>query len=209
MLKIKVCGLTRPSDAVLAARLGADFAGMIFFRRSPRFVTIGQARKIVKALPPVVNRVGVFVNEDVERILTLAARLRLDWVQLHGDEPARDIVRLQKNNLKVIKAFRISERGDYRPVLSSGADLVLFDNALPDMPGGTGKRFDWTLKPPRRFDNVVLAGGVDVANLSEGIRRFRPLVVDVNSGVETSPGIKSPVKMRAFFKKANGLRYGQ
>ncbi|MBU8933164.1 MAG: phosphoribosylanthranilate isomerase [candidate division Zixibacteria bacterium] len=206
---VKVCGLTRPKDAALSTGLGADMIGMIFYRKSPRWVSQQQALKIVSAVSPTVSRVGVFVNRDIEGVLKVARRLRLDYVQLHSGFSNNDIKFVQREGFKVIEAFHIRARTDYESAMSSKADLILLDNATAAVPGGTGQCFDWSHKPPRRIPNLVLAGGIDVHNVEQGINRFAPLVVDVNSGVESSPGIKSDSKLRRFFTLCNRLRYGR
>ena len=198
--KIKVCGMTRPSDALTAVSLGADMIGMIFYRRSPRRVSQATAMKIRKVLPATVQAAGVFVEHDVDRIARTAERLRLDFVQLHGQYTTGDVRRLQSLGLKVIRVHHIGSATDYRAVYRDRADLVLLDNRSDTAVGGTGQRFDWGLKPPRLIANLVLAGGISVDNVEEGVRQFRPLVVDVNSGVENSPGIKSPAKLKRLFR---------
>ena len=205
--RIKVCGITRVADALLAAELGADMIGMIFYRRSPRFLTMKKARAIVKSLPPTVRPVGVFVDESPDRMISLGTKLHLDFIQLHGNEPVGHVRALQKAGLGVIKAFHVRTQADYRRLYLSRADLVLLDNASSGLPGGTGRAFDWSLRPPRPISNLVLAGGLAVHNVAKGVKRFGPLVVDVNSGVEDSPGMKSHIKMREFFKMCNRLRY--
>lgn len=205
--KVKVCGITRPMDAVHAAKLGADMVGMIFYRGSPRFVTIKTASNIASSLPPTVMRVGVFVDEQVSRILLIGERLKLDYIQLHGKEPLRDITILKKAGFKVIRAFHVRKRSDYEYVYKSRADLVLLDNATSEHPGGTGRSFNWSIKPPKPIQNVILAGGVTGDNVVKGVKTFHPLVVDVNSGVEKSPGIKSQNKLKHFFNTCNALRY--
>ncbi|MFQ6008001.1 MAG: N-(5'-phosphoribosyl)anthranilate isomerase [Candidatus Zixiibacteriota bacterium] len=205
---IKVCGITRVKDALLAAELGADMIGIIFYCGSPRYVSVSVAQKIVQHLSPTVERVGVFVNERVDRILKIVRQLRLDYVQLHGGETTKDILALKRNGVKTIKAFFISSKADYKELNSSNADLVLIDNVTTGQRGGTGQRFDWGLKPPRKIRNLILAGGISVDNVEEGLRVFDPLVVDVNSGVEVKPGVKSAEKLRLFFQKCNQLRYG-
>ena len=206
---VKVCGITRRKDAVLAAELGADMIGMIFYSGSLRCVSISSAQKIVQHLSPTVDRVGVFVNERIEKMLSIARRLRLDYIQLHGDEKTKDILMLKKYGLKVIKGYSVSSQADYAKLYLSKADLVLVDNVTPKERGGTGERFDWRLTPPTRIANLMLAGGISIDNVEEGIRIFDPLVVDVNSGVETRPGIKSAEKLKRFFEKCDQLRYGQ
>lgn len=206
--KVKVCGITRPGDAKLAAELGADFVGMIFYRSSPRKVTIKKARAIVVALPPTVSPVGVFVNEDADKIIRIARRLRLDFVQLSGEEPTSDIAKLKRNGLKVINVFHSLDRATIRKMKNNPAKLVMVDNSSGGLRGGTGKTFDWSQSKLTGIKNLVLAGGITAANVRAGVKQFSPLVIDVNSGVESSPGIKSKTKLRRFFKVCNSLRYG-
>jgi phosphoribosylanthranilate isomerase len=206
--RIKVCGITRPEDADLVARLGGDMVGFIFYTRSPRFVSKQQALKILAVLPPVVARVGVFVANGIDRILRGAERLHLDYVQLHGEVAPSQIVQVQKEGYRVIRSFSIRERADYNPVLASLADLCLLDHQTDQLPGGTGQAFDWSLRPPRKIPNLMLAGGITVKNVRRGVKLFDPMVIDVNSGVESTPGTKSAAKLRRFFKECDRLRYG-
>ena len=207
--KIKVCGLTRPRDAETAAGLGADLAGMIFYRRSPRFVSLIKAASIVKALPPTVHRVGVFVDDPVDRIVSVVTRLELDFVQLHRPCRSSDLKRIRGAGARIIRVAHIEKKRDYLKILRNKTDLVMLDNRSAERPGGTGVPFDWSLQPPRRIPNLVLAGGINRDNLSEGLRIFEPLVIDVNSGVESRPGIKSKTRLTDFFETANRLRYGR
>jgi len=208
-IRVKVCGITRPSDALLATELGADMIGLIFYRKSSRWVTQTQARRIIAELPPIVSRVGVYVDEDIDTILRRASKLHLDFIQLHGREPKSYITRLQREGLKVIRSFSVKKRSDYRDVVASRADLCLLDNSTDAKLGGTGSTFDWTLIPPRKIPNLVLAGGINADNVSKGVKLFGPLVVDVNSGVEMRPGEKSRAKLKRFFEKCDRMRYGQ
>ncbi len=205
--QIKVCGITRVNDARLAADLGADMLGLNFYSGSPRYVSIAQASKIVESVPPTVDTVGIFVNTPVKRVLKIAGQLRLQWVQLHGNEPNSDILTLQKAGVRVIKAYSVAGVKDWNRVSGSKADLRLVDNGSASAFGGTGKRFDWGLLPKRRIERIALAGGISAQNVAHGVELFRPLLVDVNSSVETSPGIKSKVKLVKFFKVANSARY--
>lgn len=206
--RIKVCGVTRPGDAALAAELGVDLIGLIFYRKSPRWVNRRQASDIIAVLSPTVGRVGVFVNESCEKVLRVATTLRLDYVQLHGDEPVSYIVRVQKAGFRVIKAFSINHRGDFMAAEKSKADLRLIDHKTSDQPGGTGEKFNWTLRPRRKIANLILAGGINVDNVARGVELFDPIVIDVNSGVESKPGVKSKARLKAFFEECDRLRYG-
>jgi len=204
-VQVKVCGITRPGDARAAVALGVDMLGFIFVRQSLRFVSVSRAAKIMSDVPPIIDRVGVFVDEDLERLIRIAARLRLDYVQLHGNETARYIAQVRRAGYKTIKAFTVEARSDYDAVLRCRADLVLLDHGS----GGTGSTFDWSLRPPRRIRNLVLAGGIDSDNVARGVDLFRPLAVDVNSSVESSPGRKSLKKLTTFMDEIQNLRRGR
>lgn len=204
--RVKVCGITRPQDALMAAELGADLIGMIFYRRSPRFVQPHQAEAIISHLPQAVARVGVFVDEPVQPLLELADRLRLDYIQLHGNETDDQIEQVRQAGFEVIKAFRILGLADWENLFSSHADLVLVDNATAELKGGTGRTFDWSIEPPGPMTNLVLSGGLTVDNIEDGIARFDPVIVDVNSGVESAPGIKSKSKLIGFMGKCDKIR---
>ncbi len=202
-LQVKLCGITRQQDARLAVRLGIDMLGFILYRKSPRWISQQTARTIISELPATVDRVGVFVNEEPRRVIDIGHSLRLDYVQLHGAESASYVAAVQRSGLKVIKAFSVADRSDLDAAMRSKAELVLLDHAG----GGTGKSFDWKLRPSRRMDNLVLAGGLGVENVAEGVARFRPLVVDINSGIETAPGRKSARKLKAIMELLDNIRY--
>lgn len=206
--RVKVCGITRPGDALLAAELGADLIGLIFYRKSPRYVSQRLAAELIRALPPTVSRVGLFVDEPIDKVLRVASALRFDYVQLHGHEPVSDITKLQRAGFRVIKAFSISQRNDFIAVENSKADLRLVDHRTINLPGGTGVPFDWSMKPRRKIANLMLAGGINVDNVARGVELFDPIVVDVNSGVESKPGVKSKARLKAFFAECDRLRYG-
>lgn len=207
--KVKVCGITRPQDAVAVCELGADFIGMIFYDHSPRFVTLAAAQGIANAVSSDCAKVGVFVNENLDKIHELAKSVPLDMVQLHGDEPEEDIFALQRAGIGVIQGFSITTAADFVRAMASSADYVLIDNQVGDQRGGTGRTFDWTITPPRPITNLVLAGGINAANVADGIARFQPAIVDVNSGVESEPGIKSKEKLKLFFKECDRIRHGR
>lgn len=204
--QVKVCGMTRPGDVRAAVRHGADMIGLIFYRRSPRYVTVETAKMLLREVSPVVDRVGVFVGNEYDRIMRVTDRVNLQWVQLHNCDSEQLVSRLQKQGRRVIVSFHIAGRADYSAIYGSPADLVMLDNATAKLPGGTGSAFDWSIKPPRRIPNLVLAGGLNIDNVAEGIRRFSPLLVDVNSGVETSPGRKSARKLKAFLRHCQEIR---
>ncbi len=206
--QVKVCGLTRPADVKAAVRLGADMIGFIFYRRSSRHVNMKTAALLAREVSPVVDRVGVFVGDSYDRIMRVAERVGLQWVQLHRSDSKGLVSRLHRQGLRVTISFHIATREDYAAVYDSSADLVMLDNATANLPGGTGAAFDWSIRPAGHIPNLVLAGGINVDNVAEGVRRFKPLVVDVNSGVESSPGKKSKAKLKAFLRRCYEIRCG-
>ena len=200
MVKIKICGITNLKDALLAAELGADALGFIFYPKSPRKVAPETARSIIAQLPPFVAAVGVFVDEEAAVVRDLAARVHLDWVQLHGQESpeyCRDLGR------KVIKGFRIQDEdslcllADYQ----GAAQALLLDTYKKGQVGGTGEIFDWHLaRQAKKFGPIILAGGLNPDNVAQAIEVARPDAVDTASGTEAAPGKKDPAKLRAFFE---------
>ncbi len=205
--KIKVCGITRKEDAVTAVNLGVDMLGLIFYKKSPRFVSQKIAKEITAVIPATVAVVGVFVDEDIQKIIKLSKKIGFGYVQLHGQEKHQEILTLQKNQLKVINSYSVKSKNDYEKIIKSKADLVLVDNISKDLPGGSGQTFDWNLTPSINIKNLILSGGLNLSNIEKGIKKFKPIMIDVNSGVEISPGVKSKRKLKQFFSECNRLRY--
>ena len=208
-LLIKVCGITRVKDAKASVSLGADLLGFIFYKKSPRYITPAKVLKIVSSIPVTTRRVGVFVNENNEKILSIANRLQLDFIQLSGDETKKDIRFLQKNGYKVIKTVRISSNSEISSLKATIADIVHLDTADKKLYGGVGKQFNWDTKTGKVNLPLMLAGGINKENVLEGIKKIQPIIVDVNSGVESKPGIKSELKLKEFFKTVDRYRYGK
>jgi phosphoribosylanthranilate isomerase len=206
--KIKVCGMTRLKDALLAMQLGADMLGFVFYEKSPRHLTVPQAKNIIGKLPATLSKVGVFVEPNLSTVQTASRELKLDYVQLHGTFNNALVRQLKNSGYKVIQSFHVEDSKDYQEIWKSNADIVHLDNKAESVTGGTGKQFNWKIRPRRKIPNLMLAGGINFKNVAEGIKRFQPLAVDVNSGVESSPGIKSETKLKQFFKLCNELRYG-
>jgi phosphoribosylanthranilate isomerase len=199
MVRIKICGITNLEDAILAAALGADALGFIFFAKSPRSVAPEAAREIIAHLPPFVAAVGVFVDEDAEMVQDLATRVGLDWVQLHGAE-SPDYCR--SLGCRVIKAFRIQDDASLRQVepYRDAAQALLLDTYKKGQVGGTGEVFDWHLaREAKKYGRIILAGGLTAANVAQAIATAQPDAVDAASGTEAAPGRKDATKLRAFF----------
>ena len=203
-VKVKVCGMTSLKDALVAVEVGADAVGFIFYKKSPRSVTMKTVREIVLELPPFVDTVGVFVDETAEQINKIADYCNLDIIQLHGDESP---IFCKKIRRKVIKAFRIKDMQSVKKLSSFQVSGFLLDTFSENLHGGTGKVFDWNLAlPAKKFGPVIMAGGLTPNNVQQAVRQIRPYGVDVCSGVESEPGIKDHKKVRAFLNNAKAGR---
>jgi phosphoribosylanthranilate isomerase len=196
--RVKICGIRRVEDALLAAELGASAIGLIFWPASARFIDPFRARTIVAALPPFVTAVGVFVDQPEEHIAGVAGLVKLGAVQLHGQEAPGSYARLR---YRVIKAVPVGEGFDPASVDTIPARAtVLLDAHDPVRRGGTGQRIDWSLAAAvARRRPIILSGGLTPEIVAAAGAAVRPYAIDVSSGVETSPGVKDPAKLRALF----------
>lgn len=195
--RIKICGITNIEDALVAADLGVEALGFVF-AESPRRVEPVEAKKIMDLLPPFISRVGVFVDEDIENIHEIAELCGLDAVQLHGLE-SPDYCR--KVRRRVIKAFRIKEEKDLKIIPKYyEVNAYLLDTYVPEIQGGTGVAFDWTLalKAQEFGKPIILAGGLTPENVTAAIKVVQPYAVDVSSSIEERPGKKDLKKLKAF-----------
>ena len=211
MAQVKICGITRPADLSAVAEAGARYAGFVFFPRSPRNLSVGDAAALAAEAPPGVARVGLFVSPDDAALDAVLDRVPLDIIQLHGSEtPARVAEVKARTGLPMMKAVGISVPSDLDALWDYGlvADLLLVDaKAPPDaaLPGGNGLSFDWRLLAGRRLLKPwMLAGGLTPANVAEAVRLTGASVVDVSSGVEAAPGQKDPALIRDFVMAAKG-----
>jgi phosphoribosylanthranilate isomerase len=203
-VKVKVCGMTNLKDALVAVEEGADAVGFIFYKKSPRSVTMKLVREIILELPPFVDTVGVFVDETAEQINKIADNCNLDLIQLHGNESPTFCKRMRR---RVIKAFRVKDMQSVKKLSSYQVSGFLLDTFSESLQGGTGKVFDWNLAlPAKKMGPVIMAGGLTPNNVQQAIRQVRPYGVDVCSGVESQPGIKDHKKIRAFLKNAKAGR---
>jgi phosphoribosylanthranilate isomerase len=198
--RIKFCGVTRPSDALLVAELDAWALGMIFWPGSPRACPIEDAETIGGELHRRLELVGVFVNAALDEVAATADRCRLSMLQLHGEEgPAYCREAARRTGARVMKAARVRDAAAVHDLQRFHTDLHLLDAYSPKSPGGTGESFDWELARlhPRR-PPVVLSGGLDPDNVGSAIEAARPYAVDVASGTEAEAGRKDPAKLTAF-----------
>ncbi len=204
-IKIKICGITEYEDASMAVELGASALGFIF-ARSPRQITPHKARDIIRAIPPFVKTVGVFVDEEPDLIRNVKQFCGLDLVQLHGDESA-DLC--QELMPCTIKALKIKDESSLKTsqIYEGKVRALLLDTYSKDKAGGTGTTFDWRLaiKTKKLGIPIILAGGIGPSNIENAVRLVGPYAVDVNSGVEESPGKKSHILLKSLMEKVKRI----
>lgn len=206
MLKIKVCGITNIKDAKMCENLGADALGFIFYEKSKRYVTPEKAKSIIEQVSPFTVKIGVFVNQSAEFINQTASTIKLNAVQLHGDE-SHDFI--DQINLPVIKSFRVNDNFDYSIISKYKQCGILLDSYSPNRYGGTGKIFNWENIPDNLKGKIILSGGISAANLEYIINKIKPAYIDISSSLEIEPGVKDERKAKKFFSLFNKLRSKQ
>lgn len=205
--KAKICGISTPDAMQAALDGGARWVGLVFFPKSPRNVSIATAAELSRMVGTGTRVVGLFVDPTDELLDDVTGQVPLDLIQLHGGETPERVAAIKARfNLPVMKAVKVAEPADldaaklFEPV----ADLLLFDAKPPKgavLPGGNGVSFDWSLLTGRTWEKPwMLSGGLDPANVADAIRATGATAVDVSSGVEEAPGVKSPALIRAFLQ---------
>lgn len=194
--RIKICGITRVEDALVAAEQGADALGFVFYRASPRWVEPARAAAIVAALPPLLTAVGLFVNAEPAFVRAVLAEVPLGLLQFHGDEDEAYCRQFERPYLKAARMRPGFDLVQYAASFPSAQALLL--DAFVEGYGGGGKTFDWDLIPRALARPIVLSGGLAPDNVGDAVRRLRPAAVDVSSGVEAAKGIKDHAAIAAF-----------
>lgn len=211
-VRVKICGITTVADALASVAAGADWIGLNFHPASPRRIDPILAAEIVEALPGPAAAVGLFVDRPPSEVVQVAAQLGLSIVQLHGDEPPEDLIAL--GHLTIVRAFRLRDADSVAKMeqylvqaeeLGRLPDAVLIDAHVAGLAGGTGRLIPAdVLDRLPRMPRLILAGGLNPENVSERVAAVRPWMVDVASGVESSPGRKDPARVAAFIRAARG-----
>ena len=211
-VKVKICGLTTPETLDAALKGGASHVGFVFFAKSPRNLTVEKAAALAARVEGRAKILGLFVNPDADQIDRVRAQVRLDVVQLHGEERPDAVARIaMTSGLDVWKALPVRTERDLNEAQNycGAATLILYDAKPPagsDLPGGNGLRFDWELLRGHRHPLPwALSGGLDASNIAEAVRITNAPLLDVSSGVESAPGIKDMDKIAAFLKAASSL----
>jgi phosphoribosylanthranilate isomerase len=200
-VKVKICGISNVEDAIVAAEAGADALGFIFYEQSPRYVPIEKAAMVVRDLPPLIVKVGVFVNAPEEVVLRAISDCGLNLLQFHGSESPEYCLQF---GLMSMKAFQIRDGQSLSQLTDFKTDAWLLDAYSSSKLGGTGEKFNWDLAVEARKLGrpIFLAGGLTPENVAEAVRQVQPYAVDVSSGVEASPGKKDHAKVKAFIHAA-------
>lgn len=208
-VRIKICGITSVADALAAVEAGADAIGLMLWAPSKRYVTNAQAAEIVRALPPFVSKVGVFVDPQAGEIHRALAEIGLDTIQLHGEETP-EFCR-QFAPVKVMKAFRVKNAESLKRLSDFNTDAWLLDSYVAGQQGGTGAVFNWDLAVQAKDAGkpIVLAGGLTPENIAQAVHEVWPYGVDVSSGVESAPGRKDPEMIRQFIAAVRGIEVEQ
>jgi phosphoribosylanthranilate isomerase len=202
MVKIKVCGLKRPEDIDYVNELKPEYIGFVF-AKSKREVTLEQAKSLKEKLDKGIKTVGVFLNRDIEEVKTIAASVKLDVLQFHGDETQEYIDNFK--NYECWKAETVSDIEDLEKLKDYNVDAFLLDSCVKGARGGTGESFNWeSFKGIGEKYKIILAGGLDAGNVREGIRIIKPFAVDVSSGVEVD-GVKNFEKIKEFIEKVREI----
>lgn len=209
-IRVKICGLRTPADVAAVARAGAAYAGFVFFAKSPRNVTLPEARLAALAAPPGLAKVALTVDADDATLDAIVEAVPLDMLQLHGHETPDRVAQVRaRYGLPVMKAIGLADESDLPAIFefSTVADQILIDAKPPrgaDLPGGNGLAFDWRLLAGRRWLRPwMLAGGLTAENVAEAVRLTGARQVDVSSGVESAPGVKDAARIAAFVAAAN------
>lgn len=197
MIPVKICGITNIEDAQAAVNYSASALGFIFYDKSPRYISPELASQIAADLKGQVALVGVFVDAPLNYVHAIANKVGLNFIQLHGSESFKYC---QKVQLPVIKVFRVADHFDAVTINNYDVHAYLFDTYEKNNPGGTGKIFNWKVIGNLRTDTpVILSGGLSTENILKSIVEVCPSAVDINSGVESKPGVKDGKMMKALF----------
>jgi phosphoribosylanthranilate isomerase len=198
MVKVKICGITNLEDALMAVEAAADALGFVFFQGSPRYISPEQAAVIIRCLPPFVQTVGLFVNEEPATVNSVADLCGLDLVQLHGEESPDYCAAI---NRRIIKAFRVKDVSSLDDLANYRVAACLLDAWSSAAHGGTGTTFNWEIAARAAASQcIILAGGLTPENIAEALATVHPYAVDVSSGVESAPGKKDAGKLSRFIR---------
>ncbi len=200
--KIKICGLTQKDQALEIGSMEIDAMGFILYPPSPRYIEPELLKSILLDLPPFLKSIGVFVNEPVDSLVSIVQQTGLDMAQLSGDETPEYCAVLSEKGVSWIKGIRVKDKIDYQLLNTFNSSYFLLDAWSEKEYGGTGKTLNWNeIKHRKNLKHIILAGGIKPNNVKNAIQKVRPYAIDVSSGVEIEPGIKSLDKVRKLIQE--------
>ncbi|MDG1693699.1 MAG: phosphoribosylanthranilate isomerase [Porticoccaceae bacterium] len=203
-VRVKICGITSPEQALMAQQSGADAIGLVIYEKSPRYVDIEQAANIRAVIGQSTLAIALLVNPSESFVKQVISEVKPDYIQFHGDETAEFC---HQFNVPFIRAVRMREGLDIEAEVAAykAEGGFLFDAWSDDLYGGTGHSFDWSRLPDSADYKLILAGGLNPSNVAQAVSITNPYMVDVSGGVEASPGVKDPVKVKAFIAQAKKI----
>lgn len=203
-IRTKICGITRPQDAVCVANCGADAIGLVFYQKSQRYVNCQTAKQIIQVLPPFISVVGLFVNPPADYVYQIIETLPIDLLQFQGDEDEDFCTQFKRPYIKAIQVKNTQDIENSIKIHQS-ARALLFDAYHPQQYGGSGQHFDWNILPNNINRQWILAGGLNSDNIVQAITTTRTLNIDISSGVESDKGIKDAQKIKQFMQQIRKL----
>ncbi len=204
--RVKICGITRIEDALVATAQGVDAIGLVFYEKSLRCITAQQAAIICQALPAFVTSVALFKDADAKVIKQVISTTGIDLLQFHGSESVAFCEQFERPYIKAVGMEGVDNLSAYAKRYQSAQGLLL-DSHAPGAAGGTGKTFNWNEVPASLSQPVILAGGLNVGNIAQAIEIAKPYAVDISSGVESEPGIKEATKITVFMRQIHAINY--
>lgn len=202
--RVKICGITRPEDALAVARSGADAIGLVFYEKSPRNISIEQAQQICASLPAFVSVVSLFMNPERDLVEQVLASCPVDLIQFHGTESAEFCRSFTRPYIKALGMANGAQLEQAARKYHDARGLLLDSHATGDA-GGTGEVFDWDNIPANYRESIILAGGLKPDNVATAIRQVRPYAVDLSSGVESAPGVKDEALIKQLMNEVNRI----
>lgn len=206
--QVKICGITRLENALFACKLGADALGFIFYEKSPRYISYQDAQKIYEALPDYVAKIGVFVSPNASDIQQCYSFFEPDFIQIHGEHRLDELAVF--GTKKLLPALQVKQNIEEKMLAAYQGKCagILLDAYKPGLYGGTGSTFDWQLAlAAKKYHPVVLSGGLNPDNIRAAVKQVQPTAIDVNSGVESAPGVKDHQKLRKLFQQIEDFRH--
>ena len=201
---VKICGITKTEQAIEISEMGVDALGFVLHKGSKRYIDPEKLQEIIKPLPPYLKTVGVFVNEDPENLIKIMRQTALDLAQLHGDEDEKYCAYLTKNAINWVKALRVKDKPNLKGLKQYNCSHFHLDAFSKGVYGGSGETFDWELaKEISEKYKIILSGGLNENNIKDAVKKLKPYAVDISSGVEIKPGIKSIEKIKTLLACLN------